>query len=342
MVAVRYAVAGSPVTHSLSPLLYALVNHHLMTDGTNKSINLDSDSLIDVKKMSIIEASQIEDALAWVFVDKLPGPELVWIPMDIQLGKWIAKEKLRRVASEISSSIIEPHHSLESSVEGLKLPTYEKNAPGHWDETWISLTSPLKHQLSSAVVFHVDGSEGIDCINSLRWNTREWWVASTDGPGVVHIAQHHGIDFSQEPILNLSGGGSASRSSAWAWSKKGGKIKFLGGKRTLGEGPWNDYIVEDVSEAIFSVDFSSLPNEPSNVSGKGLRLQASYAMMEGDYNVRISNLNKEGLLDGRWLLTSQHLVAWATLWNPAQRERLPSLGLLLSRLVAAEELLSRK
>ena len=101
-------------------------------------------------------------------------------------------------------------------------------------------------------------------------------------------------------------------------------------------------MVEDESEVSFSVDFNSSPNDPSNFSGTGLRLQASYETMEGDSEQRISNLNKDGLLDGRWLLVAQHLVAWATLWNPAHRERLPSLGLLLTRLVAAEELLSRK
>jgi hypothetical protein len=56
--------------------------------------------------------------------------------------------------------------------------------------------------------------------------------------------------------------------------------------------------------------------------------------MEGDYDSRIAHLSN--VADGRWLLCAQHLLAWARLWLPEQAENLPSLSLLMTRLVEAE------
>jgi hypothetical protein len=56
--------------------------------------------------------------------------------------------------------------------------------------------------------------------------------------------------------------------------------------------------------------------------------------MDGDYDSRIEKLSN--VADGRWLLCAQHLMSWASLWAPKYAEHLPSISLLMTRLVAVE------
>jgi hypothetical protein len=87
---------------------------------------------------------------------------------------------------------------------------------------------------------------------------------------------------------------------------------------------------------------------------EGLIINSAYTEMEGDVESRLSQLseikgnsaNSKGAggvlhLDGRWLLCGQHLAAWSMLWAPKLRPYLPSLGLLISRLVHAEQYLEK-
>ena len=60
--------------------------------------------------------------------------------------------------------------------------------------------------------------------------------------------------------------------------------------------------------------------------------------MEGDFDSRIEYLANNA--DGRWLLCAQHLYSWASLWAPRYIHELPSLSLLMTRLVAVEVHLS--
>ena len=62
--------------------------------------------------------------------------------------------------------------------------------------------------------------------------------------------------------------------------------------------------------------------------------------MEGDVAQRVEELSK--LIDGRWLLCAQHLAAWATLWAPGLVDFLPSVELLMTRLVYAEHTLATR
>jgi hypothetical protein len=61
--------------------------------------------------------------------------------------------------------------------------------------------------------------------------------------------------------------------------------------------------------------------------------------MEGTVDERVALIGGE-VLDGRWLLVAQHLACWRQLWAPERRDDLPSLGLLLTRLLEAECVLS--
>jgi hypothetical protein len=49
---------------------------------------------------------------------------------------------------------------------------------------------------------------------------------------------------------------------------------------------------------------------------------------------------KNEIIDGRWLLSAQHLECWRQLWAPHVADLLPSLDLLVSMLVAAESVLA--
>ena len=71
-----------------------------------------------------------------------------------------------------------------------------------------------------------------------------------------------------------------------------------------------------------------------NFDDDGGDISVKYGKMEGDYDSRINHLSKNA--DGRWLLCAQHLHSWATLWAPKYSDNLPSLSLLMTRLVATE------
>ena len=187
------------------------------------------------------------------------------------------------------------------------------------EEVWLSLTSPLKHQLSIAAVKCIDNAMDIRSVNTLRWDGITWWAGSSDGPGMCMVAEAFGKK--SKDVMGIIGGGGTARSVAAAWTKSGGKITQMGGKRELDEdGPWD--LVE--SEADFVVNFDD----------DGGDLSVRYEKMDGDFESRVEYLATNA--DGRWLLCAQHLHSWATLWAPQYSEKLPSLSLLMTRLIAAE------
>ena len=86
---------------------------------------------------------------------------------------------------------------------------------------------------------------------------------------------------------------------------------------------------------LFIFDFDGTV-EP--VSDARLVLKAAYTPMTGSLEARLKQLSSPHL-DGRWLLVAQHLACWRHLWAPERREELPSLSLLLTRLLHAETVL---
>lgn len=335
---VRYGVGGHPILHSLSPMLMALVCSHLKENySDNKARRIE----LDLERMDVIPGTRVEDVLAWGYVGALPGDIPNWDYTKSPLSAYRARTIVERVATKVTEEITAPHDSL-IPINKAKLPIKNKKIPGSPTEHWLSLTSPLKHQLSSAAMKFVDSSSEIDSVNALRWNTREWWVASTDGIGLVHVAEHRGVDVSKGAVLSLQGGGGAARSCADAWAKAGGKLVWKGGRRELSEeGPWKSALSDDSSDKPIevSINFDVDPAKTPESSGEGLCVSSAYSPFNGSYEDGLENLFGESL-DGRWLLCAQHLAAWSTLWCPERAEDLPSLELLLNRLVFAEFLLS--
>jgi hypothetical protein len=163
----------------------------------------------------------------------------------------------------------------------------------------------------------------IRSVNTLRWDGRSWWAASTDGPGMLIVAEAFGHDTSG--VLGINGGGGTARSVAAAWCQTGGSIKQLGGNRLLeDDGPWT---FSDAEPSV-TIDFDN----------DGGDLLVRYQPMDGDFDSRIEMLSK--VADGRWLLCAQHLMSWASMWAPKYAEHLPSISLLMTRLVAVEVNLS--
>jgi len=307
---VQYGVAGDPIGHSLSPVLCSIVHAHLTRIAGVKLPNL--------KGVAIIPTKGVENALAWGYAGDLPSPP-DWDYVGSPLGKFRANTLLER-AVNASLSITEADERLPNA--NLELREFEKNH-AYDDEVWISLTSPLKHQLSAAAVRSVDNCMEIRSVNTLRWDGISWSAASTDGLGLALVAKAFG--YPNDGVIGITGGGGTARSVAAAWSILGGKVKQMAGKRLLDiDGPWN--ICHDEPNLV--VDFDK---------GTGDIIPV-YSAMEGDFDERIEHLSKS--IDGRWLLCAQHLYSWANLWAPEFAGELPSLALLISRLVSVEVALS--
>lgn len=322
MAAIRYGIAGQPVDHSLSPLLMALVARHLGLMDDNKHLT-----------MELIDVNSIQDALAWGYAGAVPEP-IPWVFTGSIFGKFRTRALLKK-AVDAASLVEKVHPKLTSSQEALfvsDVATKELPTRMFAEEIWLNLTAPLKHQLDSGAVVAVDDSMVNKCVNALRWDGRGWWCAGLDGNGVVEVMFHHGIT-PEDHILGLIGGGGAARSTATAWTKKGGRVHVLPSRRDLDEGPWADLLTEAEPDAI--IDFDN-----DGVSSNGtLFLKSAYRAMQGTVDERATSI-VEKVLDGRWLLVAQHLACWRQLWAPERAKELPSLGLLLTRLLEAECVLS--
>ena len=323
MAAIRYGIAGTPVEHSLSPLLTALVADHL---GLYRSENMLTMELVDV--------ASIHDALAWGYAGAVPSP-IDWVYTQSVFGKFRTKallEKAIRAAALVE--VEDPHLTSDfpqltkrSSLPLDGLPTRMFD-----EEIWVNLTAPLKHQLDSSAVMCLDDSMATKSVNALRWDGKGWWCCGVDGEGVRSVLLHHGID-PKRHVLGLVGGGGAARSTASAWARSGGRIRVLQSKRALENGPWGDNMTDETPDVI--VDFDG----NWKADGDMLVLSSAYAPMDGDYDARIESLVGPSL-NGRWMLVAQHLACWSQLWAPEMAGHLPSLPLLLTRLVEAELMLA--
>lgn len=331
---VRYAVAGDPVAHSLSPLLLGLVHARMLDLLGKKEFNL------KLKNTDLVPTSTIEDALAWGYAGSVPtAPD--WAYTNAPFGKFrttglLAKAIEAGMAVEDADDRFAPTGEVAVSLAarsvtmGRKLPLPTGFLS---NEIWVNLTSPLKHQLSSTAVSAIDDSMNYQSVNALRWDGQGWWCAGLDGAGVVGLAQHFGISFSSHPVLSLCGGGGAARSVASTWLDAGGQVHVAKSRRTLPD-ELLARCTGSAKDAVFGVNF-----DPEIAAAQApLLLNAAYASFEGDVESML-NAMQPPQLNGRWMLVAQHLSCWATLWAPHLAHILPSIDLLLTQLIHAEALL---
>lgn len=89
MAQVRYAITGSPVTHSLSPLLLGLVLSNLEKFGGDVELHSKNSS------MHLVDTRAIEDALGWGYAGHAPNaPE--WEYTGAPFGKFRTDALLKK------------------------------------------------------------------------------------------------------------------------------------------------------------------------------------------------------------------------------------------------------
>lgn len=338
---IRYAVAGAPISQSLSPVLAAITAAHLKQ----------ADLAVDLGDLCLLETDEVTTPMAWAWAERSRRRQGVSSRLYGDPSHSASRLRLHRVAAKVLAEVetADPSHVphgeslLATDAERVKRRRSEA-------EAWISLTSPLKHQLNPrAGVNSIDDSLENGAVNQLRWDGVHWHCAGTDGPGLIALARHFGFDFdargTEAPLLCLVGGGGAARCAAAAWSRAGGRIWSMGGRRPLdNRGPWVNVLVdgEEVAEQVgprLHVDFDQAPGQPAanGASDADIQLIAAYDPLDTG---RILETTENGVrLDGRWLLAAQHLDAWSRLFCPEAAHLLPGLGLTLTRLVAAESAL---
>ena len=335
MADVFYGVAGHPISHSLSPVLINIVAQYV-------SNQTKSGPKFNVRQTDLVSAEQIQDALAWGYVKSTPEP-INWDLTGAPFGKFRNKALMQKVleaTAEVTQSIDglveeKPGHVPTDLPFNLKIELPTKSFT---EEVWLNLTSPLKHQLKSQAVVDFNDSSLIESVNALRWDGFGWWSTNVDGSGVARVAQYFGIDIANGAVIGIVGGGGAARSTARTWQKLGGKVLNLGGKRDLDNYDWFESQItgEKQCDVLINFDDDTTPNE---VNVAGFVMNANYEIVDAEHLDRVSAITDQ-VIDGRWLLSAQHLECWRQLWAPHAENLLPSLDLLVTMLVTAESVLA--
>ena len=338
---IRYAVAGMPIQHSLSPLLAVLTATHLKQAGLQ----------VQFEEIRLIESDEVTSPMAWAWVNKKRHQIEVHNQLYGDPSSPTSHSRLHRLASIAISNVntADSHHVPHGETlfprgeERIKIRRGES-------ESWISLTSPLKHLLSTRSGVHsIDDSIENGAVNQLRWDGKNWYCAGTDGHGLVTIARHFGFDFEstgiEAPLLCMVGGGGSARSCATAWSNAGGAIWSKDGRRPLDKrGPWSQNLVSgnDVVDCVgkrLFVDFDTNAGETQSNRSTDVDLQLSSTYNSQEVGMVVEKIESGYRLDGRWLLAAQHLEAWARFFSPEAAHLLPGLGLTMTRLLAMESAL---
>lgn len=338
---IRYAVAGRPIQHSLSPLLAILTASHLKQAGLE----------VDLTELNLLDSDDVNSPMAWAWVSRNRPQKEVSNRLYGDPANPTSRTHLLRLASKVMSDVKAADSSHVPNGDTLFHGAQErvKTRRGA-NESWISLSSPLKHLLSPRSGVHpIDDSLENGSVNQLRWDGDNWFCAGTDGGGLVAIARHFGFDFEatgvEAPLLCLVGGGGSARSCAAAWAAAGGYIWSMGGRRPLdNRGPWTQHLIEgdavagNIGPRLF-IDFDIPPGKPESVQSTDADVHLISSYNSHEVGVVVEQNESGLLLDGRWLLAAQHLEAWARLYCPETAHLLPGLGLTMTRLLAMESAL---
>ena len=183
-------------------------------------------------------------------------------------------------------------------------------------ELWISCTSPLKNSVWKALGF--EDEDGLQAVNQLVRKDGEWGVYNSDGRGFIMACRHIGLEPSGS-ILRIRGGGSTARSIAHSWSKEGGHIIPVRGRRALTRGPWDVSNVDDSLEADISVDLDAEAGGGESFplpAGRQVSISYGEDWKVGDFGVM--------------MVVAQHLEAWRSLFVPEMSANLPTLSEVLA------------
>lgn len=190
-----YAVAGDPISHSYSPVLFSLVNSYFSQQGLIS---------FNAKSGSVKTAN-----LDWIY------------PI----------ESLDR---NINFHDANPVFVYSEEKDDIPIQIFDDicfTVPEKVD-VCLNLTSPLKHQITKLNSKNLDKSQDNFSVNCLGISDGEIFSISTDGLGVAWIAMQNGIEI-PSATLGISGGGGTARSAMKSWIELGGRVKQVGGKRKL-------------------------------------------------------------------------------------------------------------
>ena len=185
-------------------------------------------------------------------------------------------------------------------------------------ELWISCTSPLKNSVCKRLGF--ESGEGLQAVNQLVRIDGEWSASNSDGRGFIVACRHIGVEPSGS-VLRIRGGGSTARSIVQSWSKEGGQIIPVKGRRALTGGPWDVSVVDDSVKADLSVDLDVEAGGGGSFplpAGRQVSISYDEDWKIGDFAVI--------------MVAAQHLEAWKKLFSPNKIDQLPSLVELLELL----------
>ena len=322
MFGLRYAVGGSPIDHTLSPVLFDLVLAHLRSQGCF--------SKLDVSSLAILEADHIDEVLGWAYIEH-DKHQPIWKPANQKLRSFqpdLMSEAMDVIELEADARFLPKLTSNTRRIEITQVPDRSSS-----NEVWINLTSPLKHQIQSMVFTPIDESLDILSVNALRYDGQGWYCATTDGEGVVHVASQFGIDASNGATLGVNGGGGAARSIASAWMRHGGRVVSIGGKRQL---PATLVNAKPTDEVVFDLIIDTEGSLDHAMAGT-VQLNPVYSPLRGSIDERMEYLSTViEVIDGRWMLAAQHLECWRSLWTPHFSDQLPTLEQLMTWLVVVE------
>ena len=183
-------------------------------------------------------------------------------------------------------------------------------------DIWLSCTAPLKYELSK---WHGDQSPISESINQIARKDGRMTVANTDGLGFLEACESAGI-VPRGKTLKMRGGGATARSIAMEWTRNGGSIIPIKGRRQLPDGPWSNMTDQDV-EADIALNLDVPPGQRGDTDLRAKKtLSISYGpdWEPGDFSIR--------------MVCAQHLVAWRTLYAPFMTDELPTLEDTISAL----------
>ena len=152
---IRYAVAGMPIQHSLSPILAVLTANHLKQAGLE----------VEIEQINLLESDNVTSPMAWAWVNKKSHVE-VHNRLYGDPSTAATHSRLHRVSSAVLSKVKTADSDHVPYGETLFLDSIERTKTRRGEnESWISLTSPLKHLLSTrSGVYPVDSSLENGCL----------------------------------------------------------------------------------------------------------------------------------------------------------------------------------
>ena len=183
----------------------------------------------------------------------------------------------------------------------------------HDGDAWISCTSPLKHSLHQKFPLKSRGSSSLNQIARIGGSMA---VRDTDGAGFLEACWGLGITPSDHSLM-IRGGGSTARSISLAWTRKGGYIVPVEGRRPLPDGPWStNVLIQERADVGIDLDADPGRRKATKMPTE-VKLSVSYDVNwnADDFAIR--------------MLAAQHLDAWRYLFAPNLSDQLPTVENLL-------------